>query len=134
MGSSGGDGGGYYPGMFGNATPQPGLPIAGQGAGVNPQEYGKFQSFLPNELIHESGPNDMATGLRPDMFKFKSPSGVVQESNTSEDIGALRDALAALTAKVNTPQQGNMLGGGGGFRPWSDPFAQPNGQRMEAGG
>jgi hypothetical protein len=82
----------------------PGLPIAGQGAGVDPTTYGKFQSFLPEPLAE--GPNPMATGLRPDMLKFRSPGGGADASSgggTSGEIEALRGELAKLTA-----------GGGGG--------------------
>lgn len=75
MGSSGG-GGGNPQALMGNSTPMKGLPIAGEGGGVgDPREYGTFQSFLPD--VQAEGPNPMATGLRPDMFQYKKPTGVL---------------------------------------------------------
>ena len=117
MGSSGGDGGGYYPGMFGAATPMPGLPIAGAGGTIgDPYEYGKFQNFLPD--IKATGQNDMATGLRPEMFNYTKPNpggGTLAGNSLSSasEIQGLRDQLAAIQAQ--------MASGGGGAAPkWYD--------------
>ena len=92
--------------LMGQGTPMPGLPVAGTDDAVkNPFEYGKFQNFLPE--IKAEGVNDMATGLRPDMFQYKSPSGVVAESggsnNFAADIQGLRDELAKLKAQSAQP-------------------------------
>ena len=96
MGSSGG-GGGNPQALMGNAAPMQGLPIAGRDSAVgSPFEYGQFQNFLPE--IQAEGENPMATGLRPDMFKYRSPSGVVAESGAGNQIQELRDALAKLQA------------------------------------
>ena len=106
MSSSGDGSGGYFPGMFGAATPMPGLPIAGKDSAIgDPYEYGKFQNFLPD--IKAEGRNDNATGLRPDMFIYKSPSGVVQQSSGDAQIQDLRNQLAALQAA-----QASQGGGG----------------------
>ena len=95
MGSDGG-GGGNPQALYQNAAPMEGLPIAGKDSTIgSPYEYGKFQNFLPD--IKADGPNDMATGLCPDMFMYKSPSGVVAQSDQSGQIDQLRDALAKLT-------------------------------------
>ena len=102
MSSSGDDGGGYFPGMGGAATPMPGLPVAGKDSVVgDPYKYGKFQQFLPDDLIHETGRNDNATGLRPDMFRYRGP-------NEGSDP---RDELAKTIA---APACGGGGGGGGG--------------------
>ena len=121
MGSSGGGGGGGagMMALMNQGKPMPGLPIAGAGASIDPYEYGKFQNFLPD--IKAEGQNDMATGLRPDMFKYRSPSGVVEEGGGSGAAGGgdvagqiqgLRDELAKLTAG----------GGGGQSIPGYSPF------------
>jgi hypothetical protein len=112
MGSSGGGGGGGgMAALMGQGTPMPNLPVAGSAGTVNPQEYGKFQSFLPD--IKAEGINDMATGLRPHMFQYKSPSGVVAEGSGGGagggDTAGLRDMLAQLLAGG---------GGGGGGSTW----------------
>jgi hypothetical protein len=110
MGSGGGGGGGNPQALYQNAAPMKNLPIAGEGGGVgSPWEYGQFQNFLPD--IKAEGQNPMATGLRPDMFKYKSPSGVVAESDTGNQIKELRDALAALQAGQTTGNEGkNQFG------------------------
>ena len=65
----------------------PGLPVAGKDSTIgDPYEYGKFQNFLPDAKA--SGPNDMATGLRPEMFEYRKP---------------LRDQLAET---IQTPAAG----------------------------
>ena len=87
MGSSGGDSGGS--GQMPPGVPMPGLPIAGQGADIDPYNYGEFQNFLPD--IKAEGQNPNATGLRPDMFAYKSPDGT-----PAADARAKRDELAKL--------------------------------------
>src|SRR3954468_13109125 len=108
MGSSGGGGGGNPAYLYmGSGNPMPGLPVAGKDSTIgSPQEYGSFQSFLPE--IKAEGQNDMATGLRPDMFQYKSPSGVVAQSDQGNQIQSLRDQLAKLQA-----MQGAVGAGGG---------------------
>jgi hypothetical protein len=107
MASSGGGGGGNPMALMGQNTPMPGLPIAGKDSSIgDPYEYGKFQNFLPD--IKAEGMNDMATGLRPDMFNYNKPGA---NGGTGADAGGgagdqLRDALAAVVAGG---------GGGGGF-------------------
>ena len=115
MGSGGGGGGGN-PGMLAsNAAPMKGIPIAGQEGGIGDAfNYGKFQSFLPDAKAE--GPNDMATGLRPDMFQFKSPNGNVAGGTGGTQIEDMRDILAKL-------KTGGGGGAGGdsntvGSRPW----------------
>lgn len=105
--SSDSGGGGYVSSPVGPAMP--GLPIAGKDSNIgSPYEYGKFQNFLPD--IKATGQNDMATGLRPDMFTYRSPSGVVAEGGAGNQIQSLRDELAAALAS------GSIGGGGGGGR------------------
>jgi hypothetical protein len=88
-----------------------GLPIAGKDSTIgSPFEYGKFQSFLP-DLATDGGPNPMAKGLTSDMFQYKSPSGVVAQSDTGNQIKELRDALAKLTA--SSKDSSNQFGAGG---------------------
>jgi hypothetical protein len=104
MSSSGGGGGGFFPGMFGPATPIPDLPVAGKNSTIgDPYQYGKFQNFLPD--IKAEGLNDNATGLRPDMFKYRGPGGVtegdtsnntMQGGDVSSQIQDLRNQLAQL--------------------------------------
>jgi hypothetical protein len=106
MSSSSDDGGGSYAGS-GTATPMPNLPIAGKDAASVPDayNYGKFQSFLPD--VKASGVNPMATGLTPDMFTYKSPSGVAASNNSSDagnQISSLRDELASLTSTLKSVQ------------------------------
>ena len=99
---SGGGGGGNPAALFMAANPMEGLPIAGKDDAVkNPFEYGQFQSFLPDAKAE--GPNDMASGLRPDMFKYKSPTGVVAPSGDDSQIKDLRGELAKLKAATVTP-------------------------------
>ena len=79
------------------ATPMPGLPVAGQDSSVgDPHEYGTFQSFLPE--IQAEGRNPSATGLRPEMFEYRRPSGVVDP-----EVQDLRDQLAQLQASAAAP-------------------------------
>ena len=126
MGSGGGGGGNAgMMALMNQGRPMPGLPIAGQGGGIgNAYEYGKFQNFLPD--VKAEGPNDMATGLRPEMFEYRSPSGVVQQSNSDTQIAELRNSLAALQA-AQAAQQNQFGAGQGGMLPWVDPFGGING-------
>jgi hypothetical protein len=110
MGSGGGGGSSDPSALMRNAAPMEGLPIAGADSTIgSPYEYGEFQSFLPD--IKAEGQNPMATGLRPDMFQFKSPTGVTAPSNDTLGIESLRSDLASLMAKQN--QQQNPFGGMG---------------------
>jgi hypothetical protein len=85
-------------------VPMPGIPIAGQGASNdNPQNYGKFQNFLPDIPPAGQGPAPSARGLTSEMFQYKSPQGQVAPS----DIDSLRQQLAALQSQVSS-------GGGNG--------------------
>jgi hypothetical protein len=96
MGSSGGDDSSGLAALIaqrGAATPMPGLPVAGKDSTVgDPHEYGTFQNFLPD--IQAEGVNPSATGLRPEMFQYKKPQGVVDP-----EIQSLRDQLASLKAQ-----------------------------------
>lgn len=118
MGSSGG-GPGNPAFLSQGGRPIPGLPIAGQGApNDNPQNYGKFQEFLPtiqppggtaggytipSNAETRSAPS--ATGLKSEMFQYRSPSGAVAPS----DVDSLRQQLASLQSQV-----GGGAGGGDG--------------------
>ena len=102
MGSSGGggDGGAGMMAMMGQGTPMPGLPVAGRDSTIiDAYEYGQFQNFLPD--IKAEGQNDMATGLRPDMFKYTKPnpsggSGSTLGGDVDSQIQDLRDQLAKI--------------------------------------
>jgi hypothetical protein len=88
-----------------------GLPVAGKDSTIgSPYEYGQFQSFLPE--IKAEGQNPMATGLRPDMFQFKSPTGVTA-GGSGGGADAMRDVLAKLSA-IGTAGSGAAGGVGGG--------------------
>ena len=83
----------------------PGLPIAGKDSTIgDAYEYGQFQNFLPT--IKAEGQNDMATGLRPEMFGYTKPSGANPEA----------DALPTprLAAAIAAGSGGGGGGGGGG--------------------
>jgi hypothetical protein len=130
MGSS--DSGGYS-GPIASAVgpPIPGLPVAGADSNIgDAYKYGKFQSFLPD--LAASGPNPMATGLRPEMLEYKSPGGGVQQGGGGgggDTIQALRTELAKVVAQQaqqpQQPQYGTtsvadqlgMYGGGGDGSP-----------------
>jgi hypothetical protein len=115
MGSSGG-GGGNPALLMQGGIPAQGLPVAGSGGStVDPTNYGKFQNFLPD--ADAAGNFPLATGLKSDMFKFRSPNGT-SDSGTNAgsggtgsgmDVNTLRNLLAQL--------QGG--GGGGGAGPFS---------------
>jgi hypothetical protein len=120
MGSSGGDDGGLAAMMaMRAATPMPGLPIAGADSTIgDPYEYGKFQNFLPD--IQAEGKNPSATGLRPEMFQYRKPSGVVDP-----EIEKLRNELAALKGASAAPA------GGGGNPQWAMMRAQMSPQDLQ---
>jgi hypothetical protein len=87
----------------------PGLPVAGKDSTIgDPYEYGKFQNFLPE--AKGSGPNDMATGLRPEMFEYRKPN-------------TLRDQLATMIDAPQVPAAGPPAatpppsGDAGGYTP-----------------
>jgi hypothetical protein len=110
MGSSGGgDDGMGMMALMGQGTPMPGLPIAGQGAGVDPTTYGKYQSFLPEPLAE--GPNPMATGLRPDMLKFRSPGS---SADASSGGGGDPNSPEGMQARFLSNLRNEVGGGGGG--------------------
>jgi len=138
MGSSGGGGGGYMVSPVG--PPMPGLPVAGADSTIgSPFEYGKFQNFLPD--IKSEGPNDVATGLRPDMFTYRSPSGVVAQGgggggnmaqnaaqgDVGNQIQELRNQLAQLQSGGGTPGYSTYgsTGPGGQFTPYSSTNQPP---------
>ena len=113
--SGGGAGNPMY--LSQGGTPMPGLPIAGQGApNDRPQNFGSFQEFLPevssagtpgNQILPAGqGPNPSARGLTAEMFKYRSPQGVLTQDTSQID--SLRQQLAALQA------QGGSGGGGAG--------------------
>jgi hypothetical protein len=106
MGSSGG-GSSDPSALYRNAAPMADLPIAGAGSTIgSPFEYGQFQSFLPE--IQAEGENPMATGLRPEMFQYKSPTGVTAPSNDTLGIESLRADLAKL---MSNQTQNDPFGG-----------------------
>jgi len=111
MVSSGGDDGGGLAAMMAMraATPMPGLPIAGADSTIgDPYEYGKFQNFLPD--IQAEGKNPSATGLRPEMFQYKKPSGVVDPEieKLRNELAALKGGGAAAPAGGGNPQWAMM--------------------------
>jgi len=110
--SGGGDGGIGALLAMQAANPMPGLPVAGANSTIgDPYDYGKFQNFLPD--IQAEGQNPSATGLRPDMFVYRSPKGVVDQSDLGSQITGLRNQLAQLQA-AGGPGGGAPGGGGGG--------------------
>jgi hypothetical protein len=119
MGSSGGGDDGMAAMMaMRAATPMPGLPIAGADSTTgDPYEYGKFQNFLPD--VQAEGKNPSATGLRPEMFQYKKPSGVVDP-----EIEKLRNELAALKGSSAAPA-------GGGNSQWAALRAQMSPQDLQ---
>jgi len=129
MGSSG-SGSGNPMFLSQGGTPIPGLPIAGQGApNDNPRNFGQFQEFLPT--IQPPGgtaggytiPSNaevraapLATGLKSEMFQYRSPQGAIAPSGGGgggggggaaaasgggADSAAMRQQLAVLTSRVN---------------------------------
>jgi hypothetical protein len=98
MGSGGGGGSSDPSALYRTAAPMEGLPVAGKDSTIgSPYEYGEFQNFLPD--IQAEGQNPMATGLRPEMFQYKSPTGVTAPSSDTLGIDSLRADLAKLMAK-----------------------------------
>jgi hypothetical protein len=94
-----------------NATPAPGLPVAGQGGGTgSPYDYGQYQNFLPD--AQASGQNPMATGLRPDMFKFRGPGGGPNPQLQGQQGNTLREALSTLLAGRGGAGANPAVGGG----------------------
>jgi hypothetical protein len=91
------------------------LPIAGKDSTIgDPYQYGKFQNFLPD--IKDTGPNDMATGLRPGMFDYKSPGGGAAAGGAGGG-NDLRNVLAAVAGGAGGAGAGGAGGAGG------NPFA-----------
>jgi hypothetical protein len=103
MGSSGGSANPMF--LSQGNRPIPGLPIAGQGApNDSPQNYGSFQSFLPDIPASGQGPASSARGLTSEMFQYRAPG----TGSASGEIDSLRQQLAAAQAA------GGGGGGGGG--------------------
>lgn len=153
MGSSSSGGNPMY--LSQGGKPIPGLPIAGQGApNDNPRTFGQFQEFLPtiqapggtaggytipSDAESRAAPN--ATGLKSEMFQFRSPfssagavSAAAPVSNSGantggtsgsggngttttggtaspSDIDDLRKQLAALQAQVGSRGAAAMASG-----------------------
>jgi len=113
MGSGGGGGGGNPAALYQNAAPMEGLPISGKESTIgSPWEYGEFQNFLPDIPEAGKGPAPSATGLTSEMFKYKSPTGVVAQSETGNQINDLKNELAKLKAGGvnNVTQQPQEMG------------------------
>ena len=119
MGSSGGSANPMF--LSQGVTPMPNVPIAGQAGELKPQERGTFQEFLPEIapagqagyqiMPAGQGPNPSATGLTAEMFRYRSPQGVL---STSSEVDSLRQQLAAAQAAAATPASGGGGGGGNG--------------------
>ena len=102
-------------------TPMPNIPIAGQAGELKPQERGTYQEFLPavapggmsgyQIMPQGQGPNPSATGLTAEMFRYRSPQGVL---STSSEVDSLRQQLAAAQAAAAQPAAAAAGGGGGG--------------------
>jgi hypothetical protein len=115
---SGGGGGGNPALLTQNAAPMGGLPIAGKDSNIgDPYDYGKFQSFLPNP--NPDGSATLARGLTPDMFQYKSPSGVpvsggsVLPGGSGGSGGVVRNNVDPGASGGNV-LPGDTSGGGGG--------------------
>jgi len=158
MGSSGG--GSANPMYLSQGgVPMPGLPIAGQGApNDNPRNFGQFQEFLPtiqppggtaggytipSNAETRSAPS--ATGLKSEMFQYRSPQGAIAPGGgggggaaaaagaSAGDVNSLRQQVAALQAQAGNGQFGaarephvNAIWGSGSPGPgglWSVPPA-----------
>ena len=113
MGSDGGGGGGNPALLMQGGTPMPGLPVAGKDSNIgDPYDYGKFQNFLPD--IPAEGKAPSATGLRPDMFKYRSPSGIMAQNSgdqNSGDVGNQIQELRNTLAQIQAGGVGNTLQG-----------------------
>jgi hypothetical protein len=131
-------------------TPMPNIPIAGQPK-TDPQTMGSYQEFLPEVapagrpgyqiLPAGGGRNPSATGLTAEMFKYRSPSGVLTPPAAAaaapaggSDIDAMKQQIASLQAQAGNgqfgaarePQHVNAIWGGGSPAPggyWSVPPA-----------
>src|SRR5580765_7826156 len=98
MGSSSGSANPMF--LSQGGVPMPNIPIAGQAGELKPQERGAFQEFLPEISPAGSsgyqimpagqGPNPSARGLTAEMFKYRSPSGVVEQSGMAGQVDSLR--------------------------------------------
>jgi hypothetical protein len=140
MGSSGGgDGGLSSLLMMQQGTPMPGLPVAGSAnATGDPYEYGQFQNFLPD--VKSEGPNDMATGLRPDMFQYKKPNpggGTMRDALAQAVAGGDAGALVGGTGAAGSAGAGaggaspvGTMGLGGGGGPFANGLAPPPGAQQ----
>jgi hypothetical protein len=102
-------------------VPIPRLPIAGQGApNDTPQNFGQFQEFLPTiqppggtaggytiPSNAETRAAPSATGLKSEMFQYRSPQGAIAPAAAAAAAGGdasgsdLRQQLAALQSRVN---------------------------------
>ena len=127
MGSSGGSANPMF--LSQGGSPMPGLPIAGQGApNDNPRNFGQFQEFLPtvqppggtaggysipSNAETRSAPS--ATGLKSEMFQYRSPQGAIAPSGgaaaapagaSAGDVNSLRQQVAALQAQAGNGQFG----------------------------
>lgn len=147
MGSSGGSANPAF--LSQGGTPMPGIPIAGQGE-LKPQERGSYQEFLPEIapagrpgyqiMPAGQGPNPSATGLTAEMFRYRSPTGILAPGSGSSgdagagaaaaaggggDIAAMKQQLAALQAQGGQPQgpgfgQFNQQGSTGFPQNWTN--------------
>ena len=114
--SSSGDSGGNPSALLQGGTPMPGLPIAGQGGGAvsDPFNYGQFQNFLPDATAEGQPPN-LAKGLTPDMFKYRSPNGQTDAGGGGADPRAMLAAVMGSGGAGGAGGVGTMgMGGGGG--------------------
>jgi hypothetical protein len=134
MGSSGGSANPMF--LSQGGTPMPNIPIAGQAGELKPQERGSYQEFLPEIapagqpgyqiLPVGGGRNPSATGLTAEMFKYRSPSGVLTPSaaaaggggggggGSGSDIDTMRQQIATLQAQAGNGQFGAARGGSQG--------------------
>jgi hypothetical protein len=116
------------------AQPMPGLPVAGKDSATgDPYEYGQFQNFLPD--VKATGQNDVATGLRPDMFAYRKPNPGGGAGNTLG--GGAAAPAAGGGADPRTQLAAMMASGGGGgggpvtgFGPPSNGLGPPPGAQQ----
>jgi hypothetical protein len=102
------------------AQPMAGLPIAGKDSATgDPYDYGKFQNFLPD--VKATGPNDSATGLRPDMFTYRGPDGASASRN------ALAQVISSPAAAAGPAPAAPAAAGGTN---WAPLFAQMSPQDL----
>jgi hypothetical protein len=102
------------------SAPIPNLPIAGQGApNDDPRNFGTYQSFLPDIPTTASGRHaEPATGLKSEMFAYKSPSATNPAIGNS---GASSGGGGGVTSSGAT--SGASTGSSGGSSGASDPDA-----------